>query len=70
MEALRTVFDLTEAMEKVFRQRMRNENPSISDAGLEAKVREWYHDRPGAELGDGVGKPVSWEEHLRRKSSR
>ena len=67
MQRLRNVFDLTEAMEKVFRQRMRSENPGISDADLEGKVREWYHDRPGAEFGDGVGRPVSAEEFLSRK---
>lgn len=51
------LYDLAEAM---VRQRLRRERPDASDAEIEAGVRAWRHERPGAEHGDGPGRLVPW----------
>jgi hypothetical protein len=40
------------------RQNLRRRNPSASEEEIEDGVREWLRKRPGAELGDGVGRVI------------
>jgi Rv0078B-related antitoxin len=54
-------FDLADTAEQMMRQNLRRRNPDATDAEIEAGVREWLHKRPGAEHGDGVGRPVPLE---------
>lgn len=52
-------FDLFEVAVQMMRQNLRRRNPSANEEEIEQGVREWLHTRPGAEHGDGVGRPVS-----------
>ncbi len=51
------VFDLYEMAEQMMRQNLRRRQPEASDQEIEDGIREWLHRRPGAEHGDGVGRP-------------
>jgi hypothetical protein len=44
----------------VMRENLRRQNPRADDAIIEALLQAWLRTRPGAELGDGVGRPASW----------
>lgn len=63
---LRTAFDLFVAGERMMRQNLKRRHPKASDAEIERRLRAWMSERPGAEHGDGVGRPGEWP----RKSSR
>jgi hypothetical protein len=39
------------------RQNLRRRNPEASEEEIEEGIREWLGRRPGAEHGDGVGRP-------------
>jgi hypothetical protein len=45
--------------EQMQRSRLRRSHPGASEAEIDALVREWMLARPGAVLGDGVGRPSS-----------
>jgi hypothetical protein len=45
--------------EQMQRARLRRQHPDASDDEIDAKVRAWMLARPGAALGDGVGRPSS-----------
>jgi hypothetical protein len=45
--------------EQMQRSTLRRLHPEASDAEIDAKMRAWMLARPGAELGDGVGRPSS-----------
>ena len=60
VEKLRLTLDLYLAGEEMFRARIRRRFPAASEAEIERRIQEWLRDRPGAENGDGVGRPVSW----------
>lgn len=51
--------ELAEVAERMMRQNLRRRHPDATDAEIEAGVTEWLQRRPGAEHGDGVGRPVS-----------
>lgn len=63
---LRTAFDLFVAGERMMRQNLKRRYPEASDEEIEKRLRAWMSERPGAEHGDGVGRPVEWP----RKGSR
>ncbi len=50
-------FDLYDMAEQMMRQNLRRRNPEASEREIEEGIREWLHRRPGAEHGDGVGRP-------------
>jgi hypothetical protein len=57
---LRLAFDLYQTGEEMMRQRLRREHPNLSPAEIEALVVKWLVERPGAEFGDALGRPVPW----------
>ncbi len=57
---LRTAFDLFTAGERMMRQNLRRRHPEASVAEIEEMLWAWLMRRPGAEDGDGVGRPVTW----------
>lgn len=51
-------FDLCETAEMIMRQNLRRRHPDLGEAEIEAQLAEWRRRRPGAEHGDGVGRPI------------
>jgi hypothetical protein len=51
VEKFRVVFDMCDAGVRMYRQRMRRENPLASDEEIEARVQAWLR-RPSGEAGD------------------
>ncbi|MGQ0624899.1 MAG: hypothetical protein ACT4PP_09690 [Sporichthyaceae bacterium] len=50
------LYDLSISM---YRQRLRNDRPELSEAEIDAVVAGWLERRPGAELGDMANGVVS-----------
>lgn len=57
LQRMQSAFDLYQAAEDIMRQNLRRRNPGASDEEIEGGIREWLQRRPGAEHGDGVGRP-------------
>jgi len=57
LQRMELTFDLYEAAEEIMRQNLRRRNPEASEEEIEEGIREWLRRRPGAEHGDGVGRP-------------
>jgi hypothetical protein len=57
---LRLALDLFQTGEAMMRQTLRREHPDLSPAEIETLLLEWLQERPGAELGDALGRPVPW----------
>jgi hypothetical protein len=51
------LYDLGEQM---LRQKLLRKHPQASPAEIEALLAAWREHRPGAELGDGEGRPIPW----------
>jgi len=49
---------LTDFGEEALRRRLARNHPGISESEIAAQAAQWYRQRPGAELGDSVGKPI------------
>jgi hypothetical protein len=54
------VDEMLELAIEMRRNRARREHPDASDAEIDALVRTWLHDRPGAPFGDAEGRPGVW----------
>ena len=54
----RTTIELFETAQRIMRQNLRRRFPDLDAGEIEHKLMEWRHHRPGAEFGDGVGKPI------------
>lgn len=59
-ERFKTTMALFEVGEAMLRQKLRRKYPLATEAEIEGHVQEWLERRPGAEQGDGVGRPVAW----------
>jgi Rv0078B-related antitoxin len=59
-ERFKTTLALFELAEAMLRQKLRRKYPLASEAEIQAHVQKWLEHRPGAEHGDGVGRPVAW----------
>ena len=59
-ERFRTTLALFELGEAMLRQKLRRKHPRASEAEIDLQVRTWLDRRPGAEHGDGVGRPSTW----------
>jgi hypothetical protein len=59
-ERFRLTLDLFELAERMLRQKLRRKHPDATDAEIDAMIAEWLERRPGAELGDGEGRPIPW----------
>ena len=59
-ERYRIALDLFEAAEQIMRQNLRRRFPDAGAGEIEARLVAWLQERPGAELGDAVGRSVAW----------
>lgn len=57
LERMAITFDLYEMAEQMKRQQLRRRNPNATEAEIEEGVLRWLAERPGAEHGDGEGRP-------------
>jgi len=57
---LRMALELFETGVEMMRQKLRRDHPGLADHEIEARVRAWLQERPGAEFGDAVGRRVAW----------
>ena len=53
---VQTALELLAMGEAMLRQRLRRENPSMTDEEIESEVRAWYERRSGPELGVATGR--------------
>ncbi len=56
-ERFSIVLELLEIAERAFVYKLTKRRPTISEQEIETALRDWYAQRPGASLGDGVGVP-------------
>ena len=59
-ERVRTTLELVALAEDMIRAKVLRENPEATVAEIEEAIGRWYAHRPGAEQGDGVGRPGTW----------
>ncbi len=57
-QRLQLAFDLYAAGEEMMRQSLIRRHPDADDAEIEVLLVGWLRHRPGAEMGDAVGRPV------------
>jgi len=54
---MQLILELQELAERAFIHKLRIKKPDITDEEITAELSAWYKIRPGAEHGDGVGRP-------------
>lgn len=59
-ERLRLAFELFDAGLAIMRQNLRRRMPLASAEEIQATLNAWLRERPGAEHGDAVGRPLPW----------
>jgi len=57
-ERLRLALDLFASGEALMRQNLHRRFPDASEAEIEDRLVAWLSERPGAECGDSVGRPI------------
>lgn len=57
---MRLALELAEVGEAMLRQRLRRDQPELTESAIDALVEAWRQRRPGAEHGDAQGRPVAW----------
>lgn len=57
MKRMELTFDLYEAAEQMMRQNLIRRNPDATEEEILEGLQEWLRRRPGAEHGDGEGRP-------------
>ncbi len=58
LERMRLTFDLCQTAEAMKRQSFRRRHPALGAEAIEKLMAEWRLIRPGAEHGDGPGRPA------------
>lgn len=58
IESFRATLDLFQTGVDVMRQNLRRRHPQAAEAEVDRLLYAWLLDRPGAESGDGPGRPV------------
>jgi len=61
-EKFRVALDLFDTGVELKRQNLRRQYPEETGDQIEARVLVWLRTRPGAEHGDGVGRPCPFVE--------
>ena len=61
---LRLALDLFATGEGLARQRMRRLHPEWTPGQIDEQITVWLRERPGAESGDGEGRPVAWASRV------
>ena len=59
-EKLRIVCELHDLGVTMMRETLARRFPQASRTEIDARLDAWLAERPGAENGDGVGRPVAW----------
>lgn len=67
---LRLALDLFATGESLARQRMHRLHPEWTAAKIDEQIAAWLRERPGAEAGDGEGRPVAWTSRMARADSK
>jgi hypothetical protein len=62
--SFRTTLDLFETGVNLMRQNLRRRHPGATDVEIERRLREWLHERPGADSGDCPGRTVDVNTRL------
>ena len=60
VSGVQTAFELLEFAVGMRAERFRREHPGATDDEVRSCVRAWLLDRPGAPLGDAVGRDACW----------
>lgn len=55
-QRIRAVFEMYEFGEQMYRAKLGREHPDATANEIEALIREWRMDRPGAPMGDAIGR--------------
>ena len=55
---LRVALEMADAGIEMMRLSLRRQHPEATPEAVDALLREWLHHRPGAEHGDGWGRPA------------
>lgn len=53
---LRLALDLSHAAEIIMRKNLERRFPEENHLEINERLRQWYHERPGAQHGDGAGR--------------
>lgn len=56
-DKLRAALELHDVGVELMRQSLRRRHPDASDDAIEDLLTDWLRTRPGAEHGDGAGRP-------------
>lgn len=57
-EKLRQTLELFEVGVRLMRQNLVRSHPEATEQEIDELLKEWLHERPGAELGDCPGRAV------------
>jgi hypothetical protein len=57
-DAFRMTLDLFQTGVDLMRQNLRRRHPTIDEHEVDRLLQEWMLERPGAEAGDCVGRPI------------
>lgn len=50
------ILNMQKFAERAFINKLKKKRPELSHQGIRDEVDRWYKDRPGAPVGDGVGR--------------
>lgn len=59
-QRLELALELADLGAEMYAAKLRRENPTLSAAEIDRLLVQWFQTRPGAELGDAVGRQVTW----------